>query len=55
MIDGKSNSQINYQMWFITVEKPYNIEMKTKQILKLIPENFDKETVLLGIKETLHN
>jgi hypothetical protein len=29
--------------------------MKIKQIPKVIPENFDRETVLLRIKETLHN
>ena len=29
--------------------------MKTKQILKLLPENFDRETILLGIKETRYN
>jgi len=29
--------------------------MKTKQILKLDPESFDRETVLLGIKEILYN
>jgi hypothetical protein len=42
-------------MWFITIECAYNIEMKIKQILKIIPENFDRETTLLGIKEILHN
>jgi hypothetical protein len=42
-------------MRFITVERSYNIEMKTKQIQKSIPENFERETVLLGIKQTLDN
>jgi hypothetical protein len=38
----------------LLLKKLYHIEIKTKQILKLIPENFDRE-ILLGIKETLHN
>lgn len=40
---------------FNTVKCQYNIEMKTKQTLRLISKNFGRETILLGIRETLYN
>ena len=40
---------------FITVKNPSDVVIKTKQILKISPDSFDRETVLLGIKETRYN
>ena len=42
-------------MGFITVRNPSDVVIKTKQILKISPDSFDRETVLLGIKETRYN
>ena len=40
---------------FITVKNPSDAMIKTKQILKIFPDSFDRETILLGIKETRYN
>ncbi|WP_420544699.1 hypothetical protein [Nitrosopumilus sp.] len=42
-------------MGFITVKNPSDVMIKTKQILKIFPDSFDRETILLGIKETRYN
>ena len=42
-------------MGFITVKNPSDVVKITKQILKILPDSFDRETILLGIKETRYN
>lgn len=42
-------------MGFITVKNSSNVVIKTKQILKISPDSFDRETILLGIRETRYN
>lgn len=42
-------------MGFITVKNPTDVVIKTKQILKIVPDSFDRETILLGIRETRYN
>ena len=42
-------------MGFITVKNPSDVVIKTKQILKISADSFDRETILLGIRETRYN
>ena len=53
-VNAYPNLHINL-MLFISVQRTSNVVMKTKQILKTFPDSFDRETILLGIKETRYN